>query len=87
MPHPARNNAQTTIGTPEVVEITIKVGVVQSSNHGQWQYEAHDASGRVLLEMGSKHHFHLGDHDEEATTIGELVKDLLYSYCGPFGSF
>lgn len=82
--HNARENVQATLGTPDVIEMTFRVGLVVSTNHGQWQYEVKDASGDTLLEMGSKHHFHSGDWQDELLTIAELLRDLLGSYVDPF---
>lgn len=65
--------------TPAVAyEVTIKIGIIPGELHGQWQYEVRSATDGVLLEMGSKHHFHLGDWAEAKADLGQLISDRLY---------
>ena len=42
---------------PPVVEITLRVGIVLDTDHGQWQLEVRNPITNELLAMESCHHF------------------------------
>lgn len=72
------------VGPPAAIEMVLKLGLVLSENHGQWQLEVRDASGGELLAMHSKHHFHLGDWYSALQDVGRLLSDSLGAYIDPF---
>ncbi len=87
MPHGTDGFEQTTLDVGEVppaIEITLRVGVVASENHLQWQVEVKDASGDELLAMSSKHHAHAGDWQDELVSIAERLREHLGDFIDPF---
>jgi len=75
---------QQTLYPPGVTELTIRVGMLPAENHGQWQYELRAPDTGELLELGSKHHYHLGDFLEEVERLAQVVVHVHNAYGGPF---
>lgn len=76
--------AQQTLESPEVIEITLKLGVMVRADHVQAQVEVRDPSTGLLLAMVSWPH---ADMSSAAyafeVAIGEVYK-ILYDLTGPF---
>lgn len=47
---------QQSLTPPEVYEITVKVGLIPSTDHAQVWWEVADPTTRVLIGSGSHHH-------------------------------
>lgn len=76
--------SQTTLFPPDVVEIRLRVGVVRSSDHLQWQLEAWSATDDTLLSMEATPHRSMAEASTEIVTMYEQLGTLLYNLCGPF---
>lgn len=57
MPTPRSFVPQATLLPPEVVTVTLTVGIVGPSGHLQWQLEARNAFDDVLLDLEAFPHF------------------------------
>jgi len=69
---------------PDVVQLTLRVGIVPSSDHCQFQVEAATAGGRDLIAMVSMPHRSLADAaDGLSEAVAELAQ-LVHEYTGPF---
>lgn len=75
---------QGSIIPPDVVELTLRIGLVDSTSHGQWQFTVTEAPTDTLLAMSSKHHFHSGDWAAELEEIGYLLRTTLEAHISPF---
>lgn len=71
---------------PEVTQITIRVGIVPSSNHGQWQLERFNPVTGELLDMASKHHFHLDAYGPEAARLVLRISEMIRAAIDGAGS-
>lgn len=60
---------------PDVLEFTVRVGVVRSGDHAQIQYEVHDPIDGNLIRMESRHHV---DARAIVHPLGQVL-DRLYS--------
>lgn len=83
--------AQGTLLRPSVVEITLRIGIVYSSEHCQAELEVRSATDDVLLELMSWPHFPLDRVDAKWRAIGrtltEVIRDHTGPFSGPFSSF
>lgn len=69
---------------PDVVEITLRVGVVRASEHLQWQLEVRNATDGELLHMQSSPHRHLSRTPAEVLGMMALLRKHLDELAGPF---
>lgn len=66
-----------TLFPPDVLEFTLKIGVVVSGDHAQIQYEVRDPSSGELVRMESHHHMDLrAAADYLKSYVAELYLDL-----------
>lgn len=66
-------HVQTTMLPPEAVKITLRLGLVGATEHGQWQLEVHNATDGTLLDMVSRPHFDTANLDTE---LDRAVREL-----------
>ena len=65
---------QQSLTPPEVIELTLKVGVIPSTDHGQWWIEAKDPVTQILIAQASCPHFPLREaHAQIETSVKRLV--------------
>ena len=62
---------------PTVLEITLKMGVIVSEDHGQWQVEVRDALTGTLLALHSKPHFDLSMLSPETARAMLQLRDMI----------
>lgn len=69
---------------PDVLEATIRVGVIAAQDHAQTYWEVKDPTNGVLLAAGSVHH--CGMHGLAAAVERAVEKALgaLGDHCSPF---
>jgi len=65
------DHVQQTLLPPDVVELTLRVALVNSSDHVQWQLEARCPTDDTLIAMESSPHAPLGALD---TTLTEACR-------------
>lgn len=75
---------QATLIPPEAVEITLRVGLVGSDDHGQWQLEVRNATDGVLLSMIANPHFNTQLGDREFTKVATKLIAACNEYLLPF---
>lgn len=71
---------------PDVVEITLRVGIVTSSSHGQWQLEVRSPVTGELLSMVSRPHFDVDNLGPEAARMVLRVSEAMRAAFGRDGS-
>lgn len=71
---------------PDVVEITLRVGFVTSSQHGQWQLEVRNPVSGELLAMFSRPHFDMSNLGPEAARMVLRVSEAMRAAVGADGS-
>lgn len=79
-----KTHVQTTLLPPEVIEATLRIGVVGATDHVQVQAEIHDPGTGELLYLVAAPHRAYGQMDE---VVLELAHDLLRAIrelTGPF---
>jgi len=69
---------------PEVVEIRLTIGVVQSDDHCQFQIEAWDASGNELIAMRSHPHVVHGHAHGVLDQYVHWARQMLHQAINPF---
>jgi hypothetical protein len=69
---------------PDVVAVTLRVGVIRSQDHLQWLLEARNATDDVLLAMESTPHRALAQTPQELVLMYEQLGTMLYNLTGPF---
>lgn len=69
---------------PDVVEITLRVGVVRSQDHLQWQLEASNATDGTLMRLESCPHRVMAQAADALAQMGRQLALALDEVCGPF---
>lgn len=69
---------------PDVVEITLRVGVVRASDHLQWQLEIRNATDGELLHMQSTPHRPLADAGPQFVAMMHSLGHRLDEITSPF---
>lgn len=72
-PDTAQSWTQLALFPNDVLEFTLTVGVVRSSDHVQIQYQVHDPAGGDLLRLESRHHVEPG---EASTYLAEFAREM-----------
>jgi len=62
---------------PAVTQVTVRLGIVPETNHGQWQLESFNPVTGELLAMASKHHFDLDSYGPEAARIVLRLSEMI----------
>ena len=75
---------QTMLLVPEVLELTLRVGLVVSTEHAQFQLEVMDPSTQELVALVARPHVKFGDVDGVLRVLlGELT-EFVEKWTGPF---
>lgn len=69
---------------PDVLELTLRLGVVPASHHLQWQLEVRSATDGVLLGLVSTPHAELDRWPAELQQVGEELHRALAAVVEPF---
>lgn len=75
---------QETLLPPEIIEARIRIGVVPSSDHVQWQIELLDPLSGILTASESQPHATLTQLPEALADIMRRTLRLLDTAAGPF---
>lgn len=62
---------------PDVIEITLRIGFVTSSQHGQWQAEVRNPVTGELLDMYSRPHFDLANLGAESARMVLRISEAM----------
>lgn len=81
--HPSEP-VQGTLLPPEVVQLTVHVGLVGSTGHCQWQVEARSATDGELLSLVSRPHFTIDQLDNQMAAITEELREAIRRFVVPF---
>jgi len=68
----------------EVLEITLRVGVIHAFDHAQFQLEVIDARTGELIECASRHHVGLDDAMSELSDWIQRLQEAVWDATGPF---
>lgn len=79
-----KTHVQTTLLPPEVVEATLRVGLVGASGHVQVQVEVQDPSSGELLALWSQPHADLADLATVVERATRELLDMVRELVGPF---
>lgn len=69
---------------PDVVEITLRVGVVADSDHCQIQLEWSNPTTGDLLGVEARHHVSLAGSDDALAWYVKRMTEVCREYTGPF---
>ena len=69
---------------PEVLELTLRVGLVVSTEHAQLQLEITDPSSETLLGLVSRPHVHFAELDTALLAICRELTEFVSKHSGPF---
>lgn len=81
---PSVSWVQLSIEPPPVIEISLKVGLVPSSEHAQIQLEARDATRGELIAMTSWPHVDMWTLEARLKDALVELEVLVAGYAGPF---
>lgn len=84
MPHIEHVHGEPPLFPPDVVEITMSIGIIASQDHLQWQVEVRNATDGVLIELRSCPHVALSRGDLSIEGAIHLLEDIITEYAGPF---
>lgn len=69
---------------PDVITVSLEVGLVRSSDHVQWQLSAHSATDGVLLALEATPHRSMAQLASELPRMIDQLRAMLYDVSGPF---
>lgn len=81
-----KHPAQLPMFQPDVIEVTMRVGVVHSAGHMQAQIEVRDPISGELLGMESWPHFELSSVDVMIIEVFRELAQVITHHCGPFSA-
>lgn len=68
----------------ECYELTLKVGLIPSEEHVQFQFEVTDPRTGELIELESRWHCHTNDYGPSLGQFVRLLSDAIADRSGPF---
>lgn len=81
---PALQWEQLSLLREEVVEITLRIGVVLEGDHLQWQLDVRDPSSRTLLGMQSSPAVSAARWEYHLHHMAEAVRQAMRTHVDPF---
>ena len=83
-PVPGQDWKQLTLLSPEVLELTLKVGLVLSTEHAQFELEIRDPSSDSLVGLVSRPHVNFDGVDTALLAIFGELEEFVRTWTGPF---
>jgi len=83
-PAPSQDWTQLSILSPEVLELTLKVGLVISTEHAQLELEIRDPSSDTLVGLVSRPHVRFDGIDAALLVIFGELEEFVRTWTGPF---
>lgn len=78
------NPQQLTLTDDAVFEVILRVGIIPSSDHAQFQFEVIDSLTGQPLEIRARHHVSCSEVPTELSDWVQLLREKLWELTGPF---
>jgi hypothetical protein len=83
-PTPRQPWTQMGLGPPDVIEVTLRIGIVLSTEHGQLELEVRNAETQELYSLESVPHSAFSDMGGHLRNYQDAVTDMVWRWTGPF---